>query len=86
MIKLGKVYGNLMVDLTPASNKLEERAKGIIGLLGEIDYEHAAKVYQQSGKNVKVGVVMAKMGLSKKDAEDTLARADGFLKRALGER
>lgn len=85
MIRLGKVYGNLMVDLKPASNKLDERAKGIIGLLGGIDYDRAAKVYRESGKNVKVGVLMAKRGLSKKEAEGALARAGGFLKRALGE-
>ncbi|MFQ5510365.1 MAG: N-acetylmuramic acid 6-phosphate etherase [Candidatus Krumholzibacteriia bacterium] len=85
MIRLGKVYGNLMVDLKPASHKLEERAKGIIGLLAGIDYDEAADVYRRSGKNVKIGVVMAKMGVTKKDAEQTLARAGGFLKRALGE-
>ncbi len=86
MIKLGKVYGNLMVDLKPASDKLVERAKGIIGLLGGVDYERAAELYKQSGNNVKVGVVMARTGQSRKEAEDSLARADGFLKRALGER
>jgi N-acetylmuramic acid 6-phosphate etherase len=86
MVRLGKVYENLMVDLKPASEKLVERAKGIIMMLSGVDYEEAARVFEQSGRNVKVGVVMAKRGLKREMAERALKDADGFLARALGER
>ncbi|MFH1754539.1 MAG: N-acetylmuramic acid 6-phosphate etherase [Candidatus Latescibacterota bacterium] len=86
MIKLGKVYGNLMVDLKPASDKLVERAKGIIMMLTGVDYSHAERAFALAGKNVKVAVVMVKLGFGRKAAETALAEADGFLARALGER
>jgi N-acetylmuramic acid 6-phosphate etherase len=86
MIRLGKVYENLMVDLKPTSEKLQERAKGIISVLAGVDYDEAEKVYEASGRNVKVGVVMARLGIAKDEAETALANADGFLARALGER
>lgn len=85
MISLGKVYENLMVDLKPASNKLEERAKGIVAGLTGLDYDGAADLYERSGKNVKVSVVMARRGMSRSDAEAALEAAGGFLARALGE-
>lgn len=86
MIKLGKVYENLMVDLKPASAKLCERAKGIIMMLTGKGYEEAQRLFEQSGRDVKTAVVMARLGLDRKRAEDTLSRAGGFLARALGER
>jgi N-acetylmuramic acid 6-phosphate etherase len=86
MVRLGKVYENLMVDLRPTSEKLVERAKGIIMMLAGIEYEEAAGIFERSGRNVKVGVVMAKKGLSREKAEKALKDADGFLARALGER
>jgi N-acetylmuramic acid 6-phosphate etherase len=86
MVRLGKVYENLMVDLKPTSEKLQERAKGIISVLAGVDYDAAEKVYEASGRNVKVGVVMARLGIGRDEAEATLSAADGFLARALGER
>lgn len=86
MIKLGKVYENLMVDLRPNSNKLIERGKGIVMMLAGLDYDRAAGVFDASGRNVKVAVVMARLGLDRAGAEKRLREADGFLARALGER
>jgi N-acetylmuramic acid 6-phosphate etherase len=86
MIGLGKVYENLMVDLKPASEKLVERAKGIIMMLADVDYDEAARVFALSGRNVKVSIVMARLNVDKEGAEKKLDRADGFLARALGER
>jgi N-acetylmuramic acid 6-phosphate etherase len=86
MIQLGKVYENLMVDLKPASDKLRERAKGIIALLMGLDYEAAADLYERSGRNVKVALVMARRGMTCREAEAALSDAGGFLARALGER
>ena len=86
MVRLGKVYENLMVDLRPASEKLVERAKGIIMMLTGIEYDEAADVFERSGRNVKVSVVMARKDVGREEAEKALADADGFLARALGER
>jgi len=86
MVRLGKVYENLMVDLKPTSEKLQERAKGIISLLTGMGYDDAADVYERSGRNVKVSVIMVKRGVDRTTAESALAEADGFLARALGER
>ncbi len=86
MVKIGKVYENLMVDLKPASEKLHERAKGIIMMLTGLDYDGAAGVFERSGRNVKVSVVMVKKQVGREEATEILERADGFLARALGER
>jgi N-acetylmuramic acid 6-phosphate etherase len=86
MVKIGKVYENLMVDLKPASEKLHERAKGIIMMLTGLEYDDAADVFERSGRNVKVSVVMVKKQVGRDEAADILDRADGFLARALGER
>jgi N-acetylmuramic acid 6-phosphate etherase len=86
MVKIGKVYGNLMVDLKPTSEKLIERAKGIITMLTGVSYSHAERAFLAAGRNVKVAVVMIKLDLDKERAEAALAKADGFLARALGER
>ena len=86
MVKLGKVYENLMVDLRPNSDKLIERARGIVMLLTGTSYEDACATYDASGRNVKVAVVMQKLGLDEAAAQKRLTEADGFLARALGER
>jgi N-acetylmuramic acid 6-phosphate etherase len=86
MVKIGKVYENLMVDLKPTSEKLIERAKGIIMLLTGVSYSRAERVFLDAGRNVKVAVLMIKLDLDREGAEAALAKADGFLARALGER
>ena len=86
MVKLGKVYENLMVDVRPNSEKLIERAKGIVMMLTGLGYEDAARVYDASGRRVKVAVVMERLKLDGPAAEKRLSDADGFLARALGEK
>ena len=86
MIKLGKVYENLMVDLRPNSQKLIERGKGIIMMLTGLDYTEAESVFEASGRNIKVAVVMSQKKLDRRAAERALESADGFLAKALGER
>jgi len=86
MVKLGKVYENLMVDVRPNSAKLIERGKGIVMMLAGLSYEDAARVYESAGRNVKVAVVMQRRGVDRVAAEKLLADFGGFLARALGER
>jgi len=86
MIRIGKVYENLMVDLRPNSRKLVERGKGIVMALCGVEYDEASAVYDASGRNVKTAVVMKRLGIDRTEAEKRLSEADGFLARALGER
>lgn len=86
MVRLGKVYENLMVDVRPNSAKLIERGKGIVMMLSGLSYDEASRVYEIAGRNVKVAIVMARKGVDAAAAERTLNDAGGFLARALGER
>jgi N-acetylmuramic acid 6-phosphate etherase len=85
MVKLGKVYENLMVDVRPNSEKLIERAKGIVMMLTGLGYEDAARAYEGAGRRVKVAVLMERLKIDAGSAEERLHDADGFLARALGE-
>jgi N-acetylmuramic acid 6-phosphate etherase len=84
MVKLGKTYGNLMVDVLPRSSKLRDRAKRIVMEIAGVDEPEAARLLKRSGWDVKTSVVMAKKGLSYKKAKDLLQKNNGFLRRALG--
>lgn len=70
MVKRGKVYTNLMVDVQPTNEKLVERAKRIIAQAAEISVEEAATYFEASGRDVKVAIMMA---LGKMDKEACLA-------------
>lgn len=83
MIKSGKVYGNLMVDLAPTNEKLVARAQRIIQLATGCDAATAEEVLEASGRRVKVAIVMIETGRSKEEAEALLQRARGFVREAL---
>jgi N-acetylmuramic acid 6-phosphate etherase len=84
MIRLGYVYGNLMVNVQPTNGKLQDRARRIIAELAGVSYEQAEQLLEQSG-SVRTAVVMAREGLSRPEAEDRLNAAGGRLRKALGE-
>ena len=83
MVRLGKTYGNLMVDVLPRSAKLRDRAKRIVMEIAGVDEKKAAGLLKKSGWDVKTSVVMAKKGLSYKKAKDLLMKNKGFLRKAL---
>jgi N-acetylmuramic acid 6-phosphate etherase len=83
MIRIGKVYENLMVDVAPTSAKLKERAKGLVMLLGDVDYERASELLQATDYAVKPAVIMAREGLTPEAASTRLAAARGLLRLAL---
>jgi N-acetylmuramic acid 6-phosphate etherase len=85
MIKLGKTYGNLMVDLAPASEKLRNRAVRIIAHISGIRREQAEVYLRRAKGNVKVAVVMARNGVGYGQARRLLVEKEGLLRRALGE-
>ncbi|MFR4286010.1 MAG: N-acetylmuramic acid 6-phosphate etherase [Enterococcus italicus] len=81
MIGIGKVYGNLMVDVQPTNQKLVERAKRIIMSATEVSYEIAEEFYERADHNVKVAIVMILTGSSRKKALEKLQAADGFIRK-----
>lgn len=83
MIRLGKVYENVMVDLQLTNKKLEERAKRIVMMLTECSYERAEAVLDEADGHVKTAIVMILTGLSKKDAQIKLKEHGGFVRAAL---
>jgi N-acetylmuramic acid 6-phosphate etherase len=74
MVKLGKVYGNLMVDVQPTNHKLRQRAQRILVEATGVDPEVAHQLLEQSGWQVKTAVVMALAGVDVLEATERLAR------------
>ncbi len=83
MVGIGKVYKNLMVDVKPTNEKLEERAKRIIMEATECSYEEAEKVYFAAEKHVKTAIVMILTGSTKEDAEQKLKASNGFVRKTI---
>lgn len=86
MIKLGKVYQNMMVDLQPKSEKLRERSKRILMMMTGVDYKKAEKYLEKADGKVKTGLVMILANVDKKTAEKRLKEAGGFVAQAINER
>ncbi len=84
MIKLGKVYQNLMVDLRATSQKLVERSKRTIMLVTGADYRTAEIYLKKSGGSVKTALVMLLKKISRREAEQRLRKTGGFVRKALG--
>jgi N-acetylmuramic acid 6-phosphate etherase len=85
MIRLGHVYGNLMVNVQPKNEKLVDRARRIVAAAAGVDYERAAEVLEGSGRSVKTAIVMARLNVDREEAGRRLAEARGRVRAALGE-
>lgn len=83
MIRLGKVYGNMMVDLQMTSMKLEERSKRTVMMVTGVDYDTAQKVLKEADGHVKTALVMILIKCSKNEAVSRLKEGDGFVRTAL---
>lgn len=83
MIRLGHVYGNLMVNVQPKNAKLADRARRIIAEAAGIDSERAAEFLKKSGGTVKVAILMARLGVDREQAEVRLRAAGGRVSEAL---
>ena len=80
MIKLGKVYGNLMVDLMAVNDKLVDRGTRIIEQLTDLDYNGAQLKLFEAEKSVKTAIVMEKLNCTLNEAREKLDNAGGFLR------
>jgi N-acetylmuramic acid 6-phosphate etherase len=85
MVRLGKVYGNLMVDVVPTNRKLRDRAKRIVAALTGLDPAAAGRLLRRSGGRPKVAVLMARRGVDGRAARELLAAHGGDLRAALGQ-
>jgi N-acetylmuramic acid 6-phosphate etherase len=85
MIRLGKVYGNLMVDLVALSDKLRDRGERIVMECAGVDRAKARAAIEQAGGSVKVAIVMAKKGIGREEAQRVLDDVGGSVRRAAGD-
>ncbi|WP_277631151.1 N-acetylmuramic acid 6-phosphate etherase [Atopococcus tabaci] len=83
MVRIGKVYQNLMVDVQPSNIKLEERAKNILMEATGCTYEEAAEYFEKADHHVKTAIVMYLTDVDKETAETRLEEADGFVREAI---
>jgi N-acetylmuramic acid 6-phosphate etherase len=85
MIRIGKTYGNLMVDVQTGSEKLKDRARRIVNIVTGLDYDEADKLLKKASWNVKAAIVMQKTGLPYTKALGRLRRSHDSMREAIGE-
>jgi len=83
MIRMGRIYGNRMVDLKGASEKLKERSKKVLMETCNLSYAEAQRLLKRAGGSAKTAIVMSKGSFSMSTAERLLKEADGFIHLAL---
>ncbi|MEZ4724742.1 MAG: N-acetylmuramic acid 6-phosphate etherase [Candidatus Kapaibacterium sp.] len=83
MVRMGKTFGNVMVDLKQTNAKLKERSKKIIMSICDVDYDTASQLLVDSGHHVKTAIVMSLLNCSREDATNKLNENDGFIKKAI---
>jgi N-acetylmuramic acid 6-phosphate etherase len=84
MIRLGKAFGNLMVDLQATNAKLRDRSERLVVTVCEVSREEAKALLERAGGSVKRAIVMQRLGLSATDADKKLAEAGCVIRRAIG--
>jgi len=83
MVRLGKAYGNLMVDLKQGSAKLVDRARRIVAAAARVPPADAARLLEAAGGEVKVAIVMGRLAVAAPEARRRLRIAKGHVRRAL---
>ncbi|MBI5836222.1 MAG: N-acetylmuramic acid 6-phosphate etherase [Candidatus Eisenbacteria bacterium] len=83
MVRLGKAYENLMVDLTATSEKLRERSRRIVMTVTGAGYAEAVTLLEAAGGRVKTALVMRGLGVDRAGAERRLEAVGGFVRAAL---
>ncbi len=83
MVKLGKVYENLMVDVHASNVKLMNRARRIIMEVTDVSYEEADRVMELTNNEVKPAIVMIKGGVTYEEALDVIDQANGYVRDAI---
>ncbi len=84
MIKLGRVYGGLMVHMRASNQKLRRRAENMVALVVDCSASEAARFVDEAGGDVKLAILLG-LGMAHTDAQTALQRHDGNLRRVIGE-
>ncbi len=85
MIRMGKTYENMMIDLQMTNRKLVERSRRIVMMITGVDYESASAALEASNGHVKTTLVMLLKGVDLAEAQRRLAASEGFVRAALQE-
>jgi N-acetylmuramic acid 6-phosphate etherase len=85
MIKMGKVYNNLMVDVQAWNAKLVDRSKRLIVEVGEVDHEKATELLEMAKGSAKIAIVMARRDIGYEEAVSLLRENDGSLRKVIGD-
>ena len=83
MVRMGKAYGNLMVDLKPTNAKLRDRSERLLIEVCGVSRDDAKELLKQSNGSVKVAIVMQKLGIKRKEAESRLESHQGRIRRVI---
>ncbi len=83
MIRLGKIYNNLMVDLVPVNSKLVRRSKRLIRMAAGCGEARAERAFEESGRRVKTAIVMVLLSVDRAAAEKLLERSEGRIATAV---
>ncbi len=84
-IRMGYVYGNLMVNVQPKNAKLVDRARRIVAQAAGVEYGRAGELLAAAGNSVRTAILMGKSGMSREGAERRLAETGGRISQALAE-
>ena len=84
MIRMGRVYGNLMVDLLALSDKTHDRGERILMEVADCDREVAKAAIEAAGGHVKTAIVMQRLGVAREEAERLLGEHGGHVRKAVG--
>ena len=85
MVRLGKVYGNLMVDLQVTCEKLRDRGERILEAMLDIDRDEASELLERADGHVKTALVMGRLQVDAPEARDRLHAAGGVISRVVGD-
>ena len=83
MVKVGKVFGNLMVDVKATNEKLVERCRRIVMEATGCDHDKADETLNKTDNNCKQAILMILLVIDQKEAEERLAKAQGYLRKAM---
>jgi N-acetylmuramic acid 6-phosphate etherase len=86
MIRLGYVYGNLMVNVQPTNAKLKDRARRIVAAAAGVGQEEAARWLEAGGDSVRTAIVMARLGVDREEAERRLNASGGRISAVIQDR
>jgi N-acetylmuramic acid 6-phosphate etherase len=85
MVRTGKTYGNLMVDVQTSNEKLKDRGRRIISMATGVDYDTATRLLKAARNDVKAAIVMQKTGLTLGKAQAKLRKSGDSIREAVGE-